>query len=517
MGLYDDPRHLLKPLMSDYKGTKRAELIRSAVAEVMKHAPKRLQKLVQLMSWMGGQFAQAKVQAHIIQLADELVSEFYSQGWNDLVFTLLELRNGPWGDKRDARINWPNFTGYDLFVNRCHRYIGERSDRSLRFAYELMERYSRCSLQLHAQIQDGRTDLDLAEQVFYTAFVHHSFSLPPIWRFATKLWLERVIEVAGEGNEAAAETLIDLYLIMHGGSDQAGNKSASTDVEWVPYADKLSPAEEETILAELAPDALQYQHLASPMRVHFHERHMAMLEKVLQDDQAICQQIKQEGARLLDWVIEHYDTLSAKTATKLREIREVSGKPKRMLRPYDLDRVEVDVLLLRGVGVREIIFDAAGTVFPDVGVKVLVRKDTPNYYMYRTTVSGVRNINPDALRNLTFQDTDLLQFVLHIITVDALHRIVIGGNELREKRPKGSSPKTVRRTVRIKRAHIRHLPETQTPSEEALARGREAFGCEFAPGVTFVRAYERDGVTVRDLPNEAFASYDIDDLTELLH
>ncbi len=516
MGFYNDPRHVLKPLLGDYRGTKRAELIRSAVAEVMKHEPKRLQQLVQLMSWMGTQFAQAKNQSYISQLAGEIVTELYSQGWKDLVFALLELRNGPWGEMPSPKVNWPNYKGYDIFVSRCYRYIGEQPDRSLSFAFDLMERYSKCSLQLHAQIQDGRTDLELAEQAFYTGFIHHSFSLPPIWRFPSKLWLERIIEAAGEGNEAAVETLIDLYLIMRGGSDQAASKNPDTSVEWAPYPDELSPEEEEAIFGELPPEALQYRHLVSPMSVHFHERHMAMLEGVLQDDQKICQLIKREGARLLDWVIEHYDTLSAKADAKLREIREISGKPKRMLRPHGLDRVEIDVLLLRGVGVREIIFDAAGTVFPDVGVKVLVRKDTPNYYIYRTTVSGVRSLNPDALINLTFPDTDLLQFLLHIITVDALHRIVIGGNELREKRPKGSSPNAKRRIVLVKRAHIRHLPDTQSASEEAVARGMEAFGCEFAPGITFVRAFERDGVTVRDLPSEAFASYGMDDVTELL-
>ncbi len=198
-------------------------------------------------------------------------------------------------------------------------------------------------------------------------------------------------------------------------------------------------------------------------------------------------------------------------------------RPRRGLRPGGYDHIEVHSVPLRNAGIRAVVFHPEGCDFPNVRVHILVRKETPTLFTFRTELKDFElGLHDEVVRSkIHFDHRDELAELLEFTVVDMLYRIVAAEKELREKKSKwsstgseGNSPSP--RTIPV-RPFLRRLVEGRHATGYAQANATQVMGWRtLPPGFTFVLPTIRGGNLVYDLPTQPTAVYTDDDLRLLI-
>lgn len=223
---------------------------------------------------------------------------------------------------------------------------------------------------------------------------------------------------------------------------------------------------------------------------------------------------RRAGEQNLDWFKREQVTVDRLFDERCRKIME---QPRRGLRPAGYDHVELRVSALRNVGIRAIIFRPEGHVFPDVGIEIVARRETPTLCIFKTELRAFElGVHEEIVRwKEHFDRRDDLLLMLRFVVIDMLYRIVASPQELREKRNWQSTGDASRVHVPQHipvRPLLRRLPEGFKATERAQQLAQREMGWIIRPGMTFVSAYVRDGQLAYDLPTQPTAIYTDEDL-----
>lgn len=200
-----------------------------------------------------------------------------------------------------------------------------------------------------------------------------------------------------------------------------------------------------------------------------------------------------------------------------RRTAAVMNSPLRTLRPNGGDSVELNVTALRNAGVRGVTFRTEGYTYPDVGVDVIVRQETPTLVTFRTALRNFElAVNPEIVaRGEHAGEEEPWAAMLEFAVVDAYYRIVAASTEVREQRAwqaTGDSTCTVETRQVPVRGFTRRLRVGQKASEEARKAYLATYGHDLPPGVTFVKGFLRNQMIQYALTTTPAVKYTDDDL-----
>jgi hypothetical protein len=469
----------------------------------------RMQRLLNVVQWLRKEtWIKPRLRPIATSIANDIAQSMLDGAAVDLLFDIrqgvyelqghalscYQARSGGWSPE-ELKASALTTLFMEIF-----RFIGDNVDRSTQFALQLLEKVGTSNIYL--PFLDGKPDkkqLDAGHALF---LVWDAAEAPPTAATPQKEWFHRLIEALDSNNSAAEDvfrSLIGILLIQKkdGKLVFLVTKESSTEEKLVNFYSNL-------------PDRF-----SNPDIIFVTDPpHKKILDRWWERNVEQLSEIADKGDKLLEWFGAHELHLAETSSSKLDDIRH---RPVRALRPHGYDHVEVNVLPLWGSGVRAVVFRPEKTTFPDVGLEILVRKETPHLITYQTSLKSLEKDlgEMEALHNLAFRDEKILYRLLKFVVVDMLHRIVVGERALKRKKVNedgGAMHGEHRYPVR---PHLRRLLEGQNASQEAKVRAEESLGYSLPPGITFVRAHYSHGRIVYDLPTTAFATYGDEDLFDL--
>lgn len=504
--LYSDPRHTLRALLNANFPPHSHRLITEAAAFLLKDPRQRISRLAEFASWLHLQGKTVETRDRTDMIMIRMIAALEAQGWDSVVMDLHLTTVEGQQFHTPGKERWPNRESYRWVVSACYRYVGSTDELSLRYAKDLMEACMGSYLEAHLNPHEEATAIRLSRK---TSFVHTALALSferiPGSEAVLKGWLERLVAMTPH-DLAAMETLIDCLRLLQSFAGKAKWRLES-------YLDGSEPTQADQEAAQRQ----RYSPGAEIVHLRFYARHVTIVRKVIQTEaheQAVWQA---EAEKTTAWLWENAERLTLEARRKLGELR---GNPRWLVRPRWLDRIEIRVPLLEGVGIRSVAFGIEGCAFPDAKVRVSVEKDRSYLYVYDTTVDQVQEMDRRAVDTGRLEGAqDILRFALWLVTVDALHGIVVNDRSAKKKRKAdgdagkddGQPPGPV-----IRRAHRRVLHEGHKASDAALALMQEAFRCTFGPGITFVQAVKPDGDNAAERSAAPIATYRHADLLALL-
>lgn len=398
------------------------------------------------------------------------------------------------------------------FLVEFLRCAGKTLERSMQLALFLLEQFSLGGeityRDYHNKISKGQ-QLGSATQPAMAAFliIFLSATCPPHPDIPQKLWLEKLIEGA-QKDRVVGEVLASVknILVLHRPDD----KCLVYGLE-----DTSSKAIADILAKQFTTPGNWQASLFNPYML-LKKEHDELLMAWWKEWTKKTDQEKEEGERILKWFGENFETIDK---IFLRKCQEIVEQPRRGLRPNGYDHIDVNITPLRNIGIRSIVFHPEGQMFPDVGLDIIVRKETPHLFSFPASLENFQlDISFDAFYNATHQSFEKLFVLLNFIIVDIMHRIIVEGKELRAKKKwmqTGDETIEMRPKTIPVRPFIRHLPEGYKASEEAKARGEAYYGWKLPPGVTFVATHYRGQKLEYGLPTSPVAIYSDEDLFEI--
>lgn len=387
------------------------------------------------------------------------------------------------------------------FVLAFFRQVGENTASSIQFALFILEQ---CAI-LVELVKDPAMPLD--EQATRAKLgglayrlILESATAPPSTNTPSKYWIERLIE-ATETDRAAEEVLKSVLAIMVLGDPE-------NRFRWTTLRDSRE-AVSAVMSARLS---VGIDGLAQDPLLLVSAQNRARFKLWQERIQAESRRDKEKGERALEWFRTNQTAILEDTEKKLRGVTE---QARRWFRPRGHDHVEIAVTPLNTAGIRAVVFRPENNTFPDVGIEVLVRKETPRLITFPTSLADLPTLPLAALENVTHPDLPELRLLLMAVVADIMYRIAVEGDELRTHRrwqKVGSDTSPLAEPTIGVRPHIRRLPIGWQASAMAQARVETEWGIKLPLGVTFVSAHYRAGQLVYDLPTEPVAVYGDDDL-----
>lgn len=326
-----------------------------------------------------------------------------------------------------------------------------------------------------------------------------------------KRWLENLIEAAARGHRAADDAVRAFFYLF--------TSLRPDDRLVVLRQDEGGGALDAGVVLDGILSGVLPQRHSTPVLVLKTEHQRMFLEWAKQERRSNEAHFARSMEQLR-WFQEHQLQIHEATERRMEDIRD---HPRRALLPGGCDHVEVHVSMLRQVGIRAIVFHAEGYEFPDVGIDILTRGSTPHLIRRRVSLGTIPALLDKLFISVKegFHYPDEARVLLRAVVVDALHRLIVGDRELRERRH-GEAARSHAGTeaidlvpqIRKRRAHLRRLPAGHQASPEAAVYASE-IKWKLPPGITFVRAYYEEEKIVYDLPTEPTAVYVDDDLFDL--
>jgi hypothetical protein len=317
--------------------------------------------------------------------------------------------------------------------------------------------------------------------------------------FDEKAWLKRLVEML-PSSYAAEEVLASILHVC----------SFTLHKPWYEafgeYDDDPAEATESPVLRQLLdqhPGDTQFAanmrewasylfqpclRLSEPHASKFREWRDAYSEKVRSRREA--------GERTIQWFKANEAEIEREFDRRTLAIMDDSL---RTLRAQGGDHVEIEVAALRNAGIRGIVFRSEGHQFPDVGVEIIVRQETPTLVTFRTELHNFElRVHPEiVVRGEHAHEEEALAAMLEFAVVDAYYRIVAASTEARERRSwqkTGDSSAAVKKRKVSVRGFKRPLRIGQKASEAARKAYLATYGHDMPPGITFVKGYMRDQV-----------------------
>ncbi|MCG3770611.1 MAG: hypothetical protein JW384_01761 [Nitrosomonadaceae bacterium] len=412
--------------------------------------------------------------------------EIFKSGVNMQRATLKPAKHVTYSELLNLARQW--------FLNEFHRAAGTSLELSIKLSLFLLSKIAMASEQEVVTNLKGRGDFRLQCAISYQQILVAAIT-PPSAQTVGHEWLDCIIE-AVEENSVANEVLDSIMGILALGSPD-GQVHAG-----------VLPADQLLNLGLSITGNLRY--LSENPGIVTHPHNMDVLDRWIKNRNRKTEEDKRRGEKILEKFCRERDRVTQELRIKKQEILE---KSRRLLRTSGVDHIEINVSPLWNAGVRAVMLYPEGHDFPNVGVKVLVRKETPHMLAFPGEFLNFKlNLFEGTLENTTHNNqVSLLTFLLEYILVDMMHRLMVEARELKPWRPTfvviGEA-----RPHRPVRPHLRRLQPGQKPSEQAQHDAQEGGWKTLPPGVTFVNLHYRGGQLEYDFPAEPVGVYDDDDL-----
>lgn len=410
------------------------------------------------------------------------------------------------------------------FATEALKAFGENGQVAADFALALLEQTHECLEFVHRTYeQQGLTpyqlpSLDVFEHPLIEAmgdiqmFLRGAFEGPPDNNnFPGKAWLERLYERCDE--PAIAVILNSIAAVSRTGSMSDARttigfmkESAVVDYAETTFLERVIGIDKHAEM--LREQLLREGFLQAPMLL-LSERIMPVAERFMQREKERITADIESGEKQLNSFLTNIESFGDRGG-KMED--DIHRHARRGLRPKGLDHVEIRVTALTNAGIVGFIFHPEGTQFPNVGIEIVFKKETPHLLTYKTTMDGLADIPWEALyaNERHFGSERLLHAMFIYMAYDALHRIVTERRPLREHPSrKGGSGGTGQGSVR---PYMRMLPVGHRISNEALEAAQRDMGYHPPHGMTFVQAFFRNNELAYDMPSEPFAIYTDEDL-----
>jgi len=508
---------LKKIVLQQSADSKRQAALRRIIEFVFAaKGPEFERRLGRVLAWLEATYWQKKAtKAASVGIIHAICAEIYARKDLDIFLQFFLHRSLNRQAMQQARIRRSQedlrSLGWNWFRIEFFRFTGETLDRSVDFALHLLEKVGRWHQKLYAHMTEAGAGEEAVKRAC-TAVQPDSLTIAaqlvilsscfcaPHYDIPQKRWVERLLEHAA--SDGGVEEVLGAVLNFLS-APYEGNRFPSHAIS-EEFSCRM-------IVSEFLTDGDDLESLKSP-KLLLGDRHYGLLQQRSALIESSERARETRGKQVLDWMKKNAESILLSFEEREKMVRDA---PRHGFRPGGFDHIDITVSALWSAGLRGIIFHPEGQTFPDVGVELLIRKETPHLVSIRTTLSGLEGLTEEALANGVHLDLGELKALLAIVVHDAAYRIILNDRQLREKKRDSQSNGADKGPAHPVRPHLRRLVMGQHASEEARDLGKEVLGYSLPEGLTFVRAHYSHGRIEYDLPTTAFATYGDDDLFEI--